>query len=392
MGHSHSHNHSHHHDLNSRNLLISIFLNIAITVAQVIGGIVSGSLALLSDALHNFSDVISLIISWIANKLVKKKASLKRTFGYKRAEILAAFINAATLIVVAVLLIFEAIERFRNPQEIESNLVIWLSIIAILGNGFSVLLLKKNADNNMNLKSAYLHLLTDMLASVAVLIGGLLMKYYEIWWIDSVLTLAIAVYLVVMGWDLLKNSFKVLMLFTPDSTSVKSIVEDIQTIDAVKNVHHVHIWQLNEEEIPNTIIADNTGGILMQRGEVDMCIVGTDRTLSNGDVCNKIGTYLKALAAHDNNIPFYVTLPSSTIDWDIKNAQDIPIEERNSEELSHVEGIDENNEIKKVLIYPKKSKAMNLAFDITPAKYVTGLITEKGTCEASPEGLKKLFK
>lgn len=249
MGHSHSHNHSHHHDLNSRNLLISIFLNIAITVAQVIGGIVSGSLALLSDALHNFSDVISLIISWIANKLVKKKASLKRTFGYKRAEILAAFINAATLIVVAVLLIFEAIERFRNPQEIESNLVIWLSIIAILGNGFSVLLLKKNADNNMNLKSAYLHLLTDMLASVAVLIGGLLMKYYEIWWIDSVLTLAIAVYLVVMGWDLLKNSFKVLMLFTPDSTSVKSIVEDIQTIDAVKNIHHVHIWQLNEEEI-----------------------------------------------------------------------------------------------------------------------------------------------
>jgi cobalt-zinc-cadmium efflux system protein len=249
MGHSHSHNHSHHHDLNSRNLLISIFLNIAITVAQVIGGIVSGSLALLSDALHNFSDVISLIISWIANKLVKKKASLKRTFGYKRAEILAAFINAATLIVVAVLLIFEAIERFKNPQEIESNLVIWLSIIAILGNGFSVLLLKKNADNNMNLKSAYLHLLTDMLASVAVLIGGLLMKYYEIWWIDSVLTLAIAVYLVVMGWDLLKNSFKVLMLFTPDSTSVKSIVEDIQTIDAVKNVHHVHIWQLNEEEI-----------------------------------------------------------------------------------------------------------------------------------------------
>lgn len=249
MGHFHSHNHSHHHDLNSRNLLISIFLNITITVAQVIGGIVSGSLALLSDALHNFSDVISLIISWIANKLVKKKASLKRTFGYKRAEILAAFINAATLIVVAVLLIFEAIERFRNPQEIESNLVIWLSIIAILGNGFSVLLLKKNADNNMNLKSAYLHLLTDMLASVAVLIGGLLMKYYEIWWIDSVLTLAIAVYLVVMGWDLLKNSFKVLMLFTPDSTSVKSIVEDIQTIDAVKNVHHVHIWQLNEEEI-----------------------------------------------------------------------------------------------------------------------------------------------
>ena len=130
----------------------------------------------------------------------------------------------------------------------------------------------------------------------------------------------------------------------------------------------------------------------MQRGEVDMCIVGTDRTLSNGDVCNKIGTYLKALAAHDNNVPFYVALPSSTIDWDIKDAKDIPIEERNSEELSHVEGIDENNKIKKVLIYPTKSKAMNLAFDVTPAKYVTGLITERGISEASFDGLKKLFK
>jgi len=151
-------------------------------------------------------------------------------------------------------------------------------------------------------------------------------------------------------------------------------------------------YELNEEEIPNTIIADNTGGILMQRGDVDMCIVGTDRTLSNGDVCNKIGTYLKALAAHDNNVPFYVALPSSTIDWEIKEGKDIPIEERNSEELSHVEGVDENNEIKKVLIYPKKSKVMNLAFDVTPAKYVTGLITEKGISVATSEGLKKLFK
>ena len=151
-------------------------------------------------------------------------------------------------------------------------------------------------------------------------------------------------------------------------------------------------YELNEENIPNTIIADNTGGILMQRGEVDMCIVGTDRTLANGDVCNKIGTYLKALAAKDNNVPFYVALPSSTIDWDIKNYKDIPIEERNSEELSHIEGLDENGNVKKIQIYPKKSKSMNLAFDVTPAKYVTGLITEKGVCEASEKGLKDLFE
>ncbi|MDA7780619.1 S-methyl-5-thioribose-1-phosphate isomerase [Candidatus Pelagibacter sp.] len=151
-------------------------------------------------------------------------------------------------------------------------------------------------------------------------------------------------------------------------------------------------YELNEEGIANTIIADNTGGILMQRGDVDMCIVGTDRTLSTGDVCNKIGTYLKALAAHDNNVPFYVALPSSTIDWDIENFKDIPIEERNSEELSHIEGIDKDNKLKKILIYPKKSKALNLAFDVTPAKYVTGLITEKGICEASSDALNKMFK
>ena len=151
-------------------------------------------------------------------------------------------------------------------------------------------------------------------------------------------------------------------------------------------------YELNEEEIPNTIIADNTGGILMQRGKVDICIVGTDRTIATGDVANKIGTYLKALAAKDNDVPFYVALPSSTIDWETKDFKDIPIEERNSEELSHAEGLDENNNLKKILIYPKKSKALNLAFDVTPAKYVTGLITEKGVCEASADCLKKLFK
>ena len=151
-------------------------------------------------------------------------------------------------------------------------------------------------------------------------------------------------------------------------------------------------YELNEEGISNTVITDNAGGILMQRGQVDMCIVGTDRTLSNGDVCNKIGTYLKALSAKDNNIPFYVALPSSTIDWNIKDHKKIPIEERNSEELSHVEGIDENNKIKKIRIYPQKSKSLNLAFDVTPAKLVSGLITEKGICEASEKGLKGLFK
>ena len=248
MGHTHNHSHTT-HNVNGRNLLISILLNILITAAQVVGGVVSGSLALLSDALHNFSDVLSLIVSYIANKFARKEASLRKTFGYKRAEILAAFVNASTLIIVAVLLIIEAIERFQNPPSIDSTLVIWLSLIAVFGNGFSVLLLKANAKDNMNMKSAYLHLLTDMMASVAVLIGGLLMKYYQIFWIDAALTLAIAIYLIVMGYDLLKDSYRVLMLFTPEEINVETLVNDIQAIEKVGNVHHVHIWQLNEDEL-----------------------------------------------------------------------------------------------------------------------------------------------
>jgi cobalt-zinc-cadmium efflux system protein len=250
MGDSHTHNHAHNHgELKGRNLLISIFLNILITAAQVVGGIVSGSLALLSDALHNFSDVLSLVVSYIANRLAKKQASLHKTFGYKRAEILAAFVNASTLIIVAVLLIIEAIQRFQNPQEIESNLVIWLSFLGIVANGLSVLLLKKDAESNMNMKSAYLHLFTDMLASIAVLVGGLLMKYYQVFWVDSVLTLVIALYLIWVGIDLLKTSTKVLMLFTPESIPIQEIVGEIQKNKSVKNVHHIHVWQLNEDEV-----------------------------------------------------------------------------------------------------------------------------------------------
>jgi cobalt-zinc-cadmium efflux system protein len=247
MKHTHSHNHQ--QDLKDKKLFFTILLNIVITVAQVIGGIVSGSLSLLSDALHNFSDVISLVISFIASKLSKRKASINRTFGYKRAEILAAFINASTLVIVAVLLIMEAVKRFKNPQEIESNIVIWLSLLAILANGFSVLLIKKDSEKNLNLRSAYLHLFTDMMASVAVLIGGLLMRYYQLFWVDSVLTFLIALYLIWVGYDLLKKSTKILMLFTPDQVNIKEMLRVVHEIPKVNKLHHVHVWYLNDDEL-----------------------------------------------------------------------------------------------------------------------------------------------
>lgn len=246
MGQHHHHKSS---DVKGRNLFISILLNVLITVVQIIGGIISGSLALLSDALHNFTDVLSLVISYIANILAKRKASQKRTFGYKRAEIIAAFINSSVLILVGIILIYEAIERFFNPQIIVSDIVIWLAFLAVLVNGISVLLIKKDAEKNMNMKSAYLHLFTDMLSSIAVMIGGILMKYYEVWWVDSVLTLLIALYLIYVGYALFIKSLKVLMLFTPDELNIDAITKEVNKLPNIKSIHHIHIWQLNEDEV-----------------------------------------------------------------------------------------------------------------------------------------------
>lgn len=244
-----SHIHIQKNEVQSKNLVYSIFLNILITVAQIIGGIISGSLALISDALHNFSDVISLIFSLIAHKLSRKKASIDQTFGLKRAELIAAFVNALSLILVALYLGYEAVLRFISPHEIKSNLVIVLAIIGIVANGISVLLLKKDAHHNLNMKSAYLHLLTDMMASIAVLVGGLLMKYFGWFWVDSVLTILIAIYLIIVGYDLLKKATKMLMLFTPNHIDIKEIVREVHKIKGAGKLHHIHVWHLNEEEI-----------------------------------------------------------------------------------------------------------------------------------------------
>lgn len=150
-------------------------------------------------------------------------------------------------------------------------------------------------------------------------------------------------------------------------------------------------WELGQHEVPNTVIVDNTGGHLMQHGLVDMVIVGSDRTTYTGDVANKIGTYLKALAAKDNNIPFYAALPSSTFDWETRDGvKEIPIEERGSEEVKYIQGFCEGK-IKKVLLTPKKNNAANYAFDVTPARLVTGIITERGICKANEKSILKLY-
>lgn len=235
--------------ISGKNLYFTIVLNLFITITQVIGGVISGSLALISDALHNFTDVLSLIFSLIAHQMSKKKATIYHTFGFKRAEIMAAFINAISLIVIAIFLIFEAVHKLASPIIIATNLVIGLSLLGILVNGLSAFLLKKDAYKNLNMESAYLHLFTDMMASVAVLIGGTLMKLYQLYWIDSFLTILIALYLIVVGVKLLLKSSKLLMLFTPNEIDIKEIVREVHKISGVNKLHHIHVWNLNEDEL-----------------------------------------------------------------------------------------------------------------------------------------------
>lgn len=245
-----NHNHSHDHgELKGRNLGIAILLNICITVSQIVGGIISGSLALMSDALHNFSDVLSLIISWFASKLSRRKQTAKQTFGYKRAEILAALFNAVSLIVIAFFLLKEAFMRFSNPQEIHSVLVMAFGGLSIILNGLSVLLLKNDAKNNINMRSAYLHLLTDMLSSIVVVLGGLAMYFWSIEWIDSILSMLIALYLVYSSWGLLMESVRILMQFTPLHIDINDVNQKAKTLPEIENMHHVHVWQLDDKQI-----------------------------------------------------------------------------------------------------------------------------------------------
>ncbi len=241
--------HSHDHNLSGKNLFLAIVLNTVITVAQLIGGIISGSLALISDALHNFSDVLSLIISFGANRVAQKKGNETRTFGYKRAEILATLFNATTLIAIALYVIFEAISRFSHPEPVDSTLVIWLGVLGIVVNGGSILLLNNDAKESMNIKAAYLHLLGDVLTSVAVVIGGLLMLFWQIYWVDPVISVLIALYLIYASYGLVKESTSILMEFAPKEVAIDKVIQTVTAHPEIENAHHLHLWSLDDSHI-----------------------------------------------------------------------------------------------------------------------------------------------
>ncbi len=236
-----------HNYFKEKNLIITMVLNFIITLVEVIGGLLSGSLSLLSDALHNFSDGISVIVSFIALKLSKRGNTLKNTFGYKRAEILAALFNSSFLIIISFFLFKEAYLRIQHPQNIDSKIMIAVALVGLAANTISVFLLKPGSKDNMNIRSAYLHLFSDSLSSLGVIIGGILIYYFNITIVDPILTF-IGAYVLKEGFDIIKQSINILMEKTPVQINILKIKEVIEKIPEVDNLHHVHIWQINDKE------------------------------------------------------------------------------------------------------------------------------------------------
>lgn len=243
--------HNHSHDISETSgikIFFVVLLNVLITLSEFIGGIISGSLALLSDSIHNLSDVVAVALSYFAIKISKKKKNIKKTYGYKRAQIIVAFINASVLLVISVFLIFEAYKKFTNPVKVNSMLMIYIAGIGLLANLFATLLLLKDSHKNLNIKSSYLHLLSDTISSIGVVIGGIIIKIWAIYWVDPLVTVLISLYIIKQVWGIIKKSLNILMQSSAD-LDYEAIKQDVESIESVINIHHVHTWLADEKTI-----------------------------------------------------------------------------------------------------------------------------------------------
>ncbi|MGD9486686.1 MAG: cation diffusion facilitator family transporter [Calditrichaceae bacterium] len=241
--------HNHSAEITSeKNLFLTMALNFIITIAEVIGGLISGSLSLISDALHNFSDGLAIIISYIALRLSKKPNTSRYTFGLKRAEIIAAIINASTLIIISFFLIKEAIERFYHPSPITGGIMLIVAIIGLAANVIGTLLLKKGSESNLNIRAAYFHLLSDAISSLAVIIGAVFIIFYKIYWVDPLLTILISVYILTETYSIVKEAVDIVMMSSPHGIEINDVKTLVESTDGVKNIHHVHIWKMNDND------------------------------------------------------------------------------------------------------------------------------------------------
>ena len=231
-----------------RRLILALFVNLVLTVVQVIGGIISGSLALIADALHNFSDAAALLIALIARKWAEKPADENRTFGYKRAELIGAMINLTTLILIGIYLLFEAVMRVFEPEPITGWIVVIIACVALVVDVITALLTYAMSKDSLNIRAAFLHNVADALSSVAVIIAGTLIILYEWYIVDTICTFLIAGYVLFHGYIEIQSVIRILMQSVPADIDINEVTKRLEEIEKIKEVHHLHVWELNEHD------------------------------------------------------------------------------------------------------------------------------------------------
>jgi cobalt-zinc-cadmium efflux system protein len=239
----------HHHIHVEHNLIITVVLNVIITLAQITGGIISGSLALISDALHNLSDSMAIILAWIAHVVSRRPRTARSSFGFQRAEILAAFVNGLVLAGISGYLVIEAVKRFIHVQNVDPNWMFWLGLLGLAANGISAGILHKGRKENINIKAAYLHLLGDAFTSIAVIFGAVAIYTLGWYWVDPLVTLVISGYLIFQTYAILKEAIEILMQMSPTELNPLEVEETIRKMVGIHGIHHIHIWKLNDKKI-----------------------------------------------------------------------------------------------------------------------------------------------
>lgn len=270
------HDDQHYANHSQRNLLIATVLNFLIAAVEIIGGLVSNSLALLSDAVHNLSDAFAVLIAYLAGKIGNKQPDLRMTFGFKRAEILAALLNAIILIVVTVYLFYEAYRRFQEPAPVKGTIMLVVGVIGLAANLVAVFLLRRDSARNINIRAAYIHLLGDSLSSLAVILGSILIFLFGIYWIDPLVTVLIGIYILKHTWGILREAVDILMQSSPRKLNLNEICDELEQIPEVSNIHHVHIWNLTDRqihfeghaELKGNLTVSQTGSILKKMEQV----------------------------------------------------------------------------------------------------------------------------
>lgn len=251
--HNHSHHHHHHHheisEKTVKYLLASFIINMLLSVAEIIGGILAGSVSLIGDALHNTSDAFSILIAVIAFKIGHKKADSKYTYGFKRAEIIGGFVNLILLFISGVYLAVEGVGRLISPEEIDGSMIIWISILALIIDAATAKLSHHGSEHNTNMRMVFIHNLADAMGSVGVIVSGLCVLYFNVYWVDGAVALMIAAYMIVQSVMAFPRVVNILMNAAPEHLDLNEVKKELEKLKGVQDVHHLHIWCVSEEEV-----------------------------------------------------------------------------------------------------------------------------------------------